>query len=169
MNPHHLSFITVFAVVVLTLLQVDAESDGAPQEHQLIIAIPPQLMSVKITNLLSGDLAVHCKSGDDNLRLQRLQPGGDPYHFSFHSNFWGTTLFSCTFWQKVPMTQVAPYGMRWNEFPVWTDHGFFAQKKRPCEQCVWFAAAEAFYRSQSGVNVATRPWRTDKAPEPPPG
>ncbi|MCD7469539.1 hypothetical protein HAX54_008643 [Datura stramonium] len=41
-------------------------------------------------------LNVHCQSRDDDLGIHTLNVG-DKYDFSFHENFWGTTVFYCSF------------------------------------------------------------------------
>jgi hypothetical protein len=118
-------------------------------------------MSVRIRNELPGVLAVHCKSRDDDLGQQYLPAGGTPgYYFSFKDNFWSSTLFWCRF----------SYGpVLWNAFEVWKGPGLFSNKKMPCEQCVWAARADAFYRAQEGpdsVFTAVYPWRSDHQSHP---
>ncbi|PHT73675.1 hypothetical protein T459_24460, partial [Capsicum annuum] len=50
-----------------------------------------------LLNVLSvSSLKIHLQSKDDDLQLQILK-SGDEYNFSFHSNFFGTTLFYCNF------------------------------------------------------------------------
>jgi hypothetical protein len=57
--------------------------------------------TVKITNMV-GDgyhgyvLTIHCKSKDDDLGAQVVQPD-HVYTFKFTPNFWGSTLYSCNF------------------------------------------------------------------------
>ena len=55
-------------------------------------------ISVNITNVLKShdQLTVHCKSGDDDLGIHQM-PFLGGYAFSFRPNFWGSTLFYCTF------------------------------------------------------------------------
>ena len=57
----------------------------------------PMIM-VKITNALKSknQLAVHCKSSNDDLGVHMLTPLAS-YDFSFRPNLWGTTLFYCSF------------------------------------------------------------------------
>lgn len=42
------------------------------------------------------DLTLHCKSGDDDLGEQVVRYS-ESWYFSFYGNFWGTTLFYCSF------------------------------------------------------------------------
>ncbi|KAK3221095.1 hypothetical protein Dsin_015065 [Dipteronia sinensis] len=48
-------------------------------------------------NMGSGvDLTLHCKSKDDDLGEHKL-PNSGKYMFQFRPNYWGTTLFFCSF------------------------------------------------------------------------
>lgn len=53
---------------------------------------------VKITNNLEHnlDLTLHCKSGDDDLG-QQLVHQNEFFEFKFNRNFFGNTLFYCSF------------------------------------------------------------------------
>ena len=77
------NFLTVFAVVIL-LHQVEADNNR-------------EVMSVTIVNELPDALGVGCQSRDDKLGFRLIQPERGSYHFTFHSNLWGSTLFTCTF------------------------------------------------------------------------
>ncbi|KAK8464290.1 hypothetical protein PHAVU_011G169266 [Phaseolus vulgaris] len=62
-----------------------------------------RLTTVIVTNELQGgrDLLLHCKSADDDLGVQHLHPQGT-FSWSFKLNFFGTTLFHCSFqWDSV--------------------------------------------------------------------
>ena len=53
---------------------------------------------VRIVNDLDNEvLFFHCKSKDDDLSLRNLQ-SGENWEFSFHINFFETTLFFYNFW-----------------------------------------------------------------------
>jgi hypothetical protein len=54
--------------------------------------------AVTITNTLSGnlDLNIHCKSGDDDLGPHLLHQG-QSFSWSFGNNFFGGTLYFCSF------------------------------------------------------------------------
>ncbi|CAI8591572.1 unnamed protein product [Vicia faba] len=59
-------------------------------------------VQVRVSNDLGNnvDLTVHCKSGDDDLGPHLIRPKGS-YSFSFNTNFFGGTLFFCSFkWDK---------------------------------------------------------------------
>nr|AFK43132.1 unknown [Lotus japonicus] len=86
---------------------------------------------VRVTNYLEGelDLTLHCKSKDDDLGVKVLHQD-QFYEFSFRPNFWGTTLFHCSFqWQHVT-----------KRFDIFKDHrdydGYFfywtIQQDGPC-------------------------------------
>lgn len=114
-------------------------------------------MSVHIRNDLPGDLSVHCKSGDDDLKQQFLPVGGKPYIFLFKCNVWGTTSFWCRF----------EYGpVLWNRFEVWNGPGVSGSKRQACQQCLWAVRTDAFYRGEDGTNslIAVWPWRSDSRP-----
>ncbi|WZZ62878.1 hypothetical protein YC2023_062985 [Brassica napus] len=61
-------------------------------------------IQVEIVNNLGSKMQFHCKSKDIDLRDQRLQPGGS-WSFQFQRNFFGRSLFYCSF--------DLPNGRRW--------------------------------------------------------
>ncbi|KAF9663000.1 hypothetical protein SADUNF_Sadunf18G0112800 [Salix dunnii] len=74
-----------------------------------------------ITNDLGPglDLAIHCKSRNDDLG-QHLVPFGGEYKIDFCPNFWGTTLFFC--------------GMSWSREAHWFDNYDASRDSSRCEQ-----------------------------------
>jgi hypothetical protein len=104
-------------------------------------------MSVNIINNVGENgtgespISVHCKSRDSDLGQQTVMPN-QMYGFGFYPNFWGTTLFWCTF----------NWGRAWQAFTVWQDIGPFPgehSRKRPCNQCVYIVRGqEGFLRSE---------------------
>ncbi|CAK9329254.1 unnamed protein product [Citrullus colocynthis] len=91
---------------------------------------PP--ITVNITNALKGQnnqLTVHCKSGDDDLGVHQL-PHLISYAFTFRPNFWGSTLFYCTF-----------------QWPGWTHYFDIYKDSRDrtrCNEtlCLWIVGEE---------------------------
>lgn len=77
-----------------------------------------------INELGSGiNLNVHCKSKNNDLRLQHIPFQGN-YTFNFKPNWWGTTLFFCHFnWQ--------------NQF-YWFDIYTNDRDYRRCKWCLWY-------------------------------
>lgn len=80
---------------------------------------------VTITNNLEDnlDLTIHCKSGDDDLGPHLLRQG-QSYGFKFTNNFWGTTLFFCSF--------------QWNGEFRWFDIYKESRDYGICTSCDWF-------------------------------
>ncbi|KAL2335877.1 hypothetical protein Fmac_010323 [Flemingia macrophylla] len=79
---------------------------------------------VRVTNTLEGglDLTVHCKSKDNDIGIQHLRPNGF-FEFSFRPNYFGTTLFYCSFqWQNV---------IHW--FDIYVDKRDWTR----CTDCYW--------------------------------
>jgi len=65
-------------------------------------ALGPETTVIVINNLEGGpDLFLHCKSADNDLGVQDLRSNAS-YSWSFAINFFGTTLFHCSFqWEDV--------------------------------------------------------------------
>ncbi|KAH8933886.1 hypothetical protein BDL97_18G054200 [Sphagnum fallax] len=120
-------FMILLVVVVMTEFTMTVQARDA--------------QSVTILNQLGagGVLSLHCMSRDNDLGQQYLQPG-ENFGFSFHTNFWGTTQFWCTF--------------GWNShkdaFTVWRGPGFWRNHSQDCYQCLWYVRPEGFYRAQQG-------------------
>lgn len=87
---------------------------------------------VTITNTLedNSNLIVHCKSGDDDLGSHLLHYG-QRYGFIFKNNFWGTTLFFCTFRWKGVLHWFDIY-KEGRDYGVCTSCNWFIEKAGPC-------------------------------------
>lgn len=77
----------VFLTIMLVSLLCGCESS---------IRLKP--VHIQLTNNLPGDvtLTIHCKSKNDDRGFHELAPGGH-WEFQFRTNFWGTTLYFCSF------------------------------------------------------------------------
>lgn len=88
----HLLFLLFFVVVIVPIFTYPisiTQKNGAQRFH-----IYPKT-TVRIYNYLDGeDFNVHCKSKDDDLRVQVIHDN-ECFQWEFHPNFWGTTLFFC--------------------------------------------------------------------------
>lgn len=112
-------------ILVITLTNVIGHARAIPGRD-----------TVDIINLLPNgdDLTVHCRSGDDDLGVHIVSPNVD-YKWRFHRNFWGTTLFWCSFTS-------AATGQH-KSLEVWSDR---VMEHSPClGKCVWFIEADGFY------------------------
>ncbi|KAB5514867.1 hypothetical protein DKX38_028773 [Salix brachista] len=72
------------------------------------------------------DLAIHCKSRNDDLG-QHAVPFGGEYTIDFCPNFWGTTLFFC--------------GMSWSGKVHWFDIYDASRDSSRCGNCSWTVEA----------------------------
>src|ERR1044072_44058 len=80
---------------------------------------------ITVSNNLEGglDLTIHCKSRDDDLGVHVLHTS-ETFEWSFTPNFWGTTLFYCSFqWQGAPSI-------------LWFDI-FDGSRDDNCHRCAW--------------------------------
>lgn len=84
-------------------------------------------ITVEIINDLGNTLALkyHCKSKEDDFGKRSLQPG-QSWSFKFHRQFFGRTLFYCSF--------VLPNGKY--SFNIYEDHRESAGDNW-CQKCVW--------------------------------
>ncbi|EEF45214.1 conserved hypothetical protein [Ricinus communis] len=109
---------------------------------------------VHIVNNLEGgitnDLYLQCKSGDDDLGMQRVR-AKDEFHFTFRKNLWGTTLYWCNFgWGK-------SHG---GSFKVWWGGKNFTSTTG--RNCVWSARNDGLYLLNVRINQFTRYYLWDK-------
>ncbi|KAF4355337.1 hypothetical protein CsatB_025454 [Cannabis sativa] len=87
-DPLLLFVIIIFFSSSLSHKSLLCEANGGPA------------VDIVVRNGLNTDLTVHCKSKDDDIGI-RLLHNNDSFLFSFLPNFWGTTLFFCSFqWDK---------------------------------------------------------------------
>lgn len=119
----------------------------------LLIVLPGSMGSIKrnrihvtVKNDMSMDLALHCKSKDDDLGLQILQPQGS-FKFTFWPNVWGTTLYFCTF--------------GWQDQTQYFD--IFVQRRdtTKCSECVWsiIPTGPCRFNSKTGQFDICYPWK----------
>lgn len=81
----------------------------------------------------NGAITVHCQSADDDLGVH-VVPQNVDYNWRFHRNFWGTTLYTCTF--------TSPTGQK-KSLQVW---GSSVLNHSPCfQKCVWYVRPDGFY------------------------
>ncbi|EEF38489.1 S-protein homolog 5-like [Ricinus communis] len=76
-NQKHCFLILILLVLLMT-------SEGIRTVH------------INIINNFGVDLTVHCKSKDDDLGAHLLHDQ-EAYRFGFKPNYWGNTLFYCSF------------------------------------------------------------------------
>lgn len=100
---------------------------------------------VTITNNLEDnlDLTVHCKSRDDDLGPHLLRQGQN-YGFKFTNNFWGTTLFFCSF--------------QWNGEFRWFDIYKESRDYGICTSCDWFIKKSGPCLHRSELNPECSSW-----------
>ncbi|CAI0559145.1 unnamed protein product [Linum tenue] len=85
--------------------------------------------TVVVENDIEGrELAVHCKSRDDDLHLRRLQPHRS-FDFTFRPTFLETTLFYCSF--------------DWGEGVRWFDIYIQDRDYHICKWCRWLVRRDA--------------------------
>lgn len=89
-------------------------------------------MHVTITNAMEDnlDLIIHCKSGDDDLGAHLLHHG-QRYGFKFKNNFFGSTLFFCSFQWKGKFRWFDIYKEN-RDFGLCTPCNWFIEKQGPC-------------------------------------
>ncbi|RYR61128.1 S-protein homolog 3-like [Arachis hypogaea] len=89
-------------------------------------------ISVAIQNLLEDqdDLTVHCKSRDDDIRVQYLK-SHEHFLFHFRPNIFGTTLFYCSFaWEDGVCRRFDIY--EYDRDKTYTDITWQIFKEGPC-------------------------------------
>jgi hypothetical protein len=97
-------------------------------------------------------IQVHCQSRDTDLGLQTLVPN-QTWGFGFKINFFGTTLFFCSFVSSNTGTQSTSF----------ETFGDDVRTKVPCVHCVWTVRPEGFYvniQGNPGVGTFFHPWGT---------
>ncbi|KAF8041874.1 hypothetical protein BT93_A0465 [Corymbia citriodora subsp. variegata] len=94
-------------------------------------------------NLPAGTtLTVHCKSKDDDLGIHHITRS---WGFTFVANFFGGTLFFCSF--------------SWPGRFEWFDIYWQERDWRDCNQCIWMVSENGLCRlSYSGDYDVCHPW-----------
>lgn len=91
-------------------------------------------------------LQVHCKSKDDDLHMRTLRTG-QSFMWSFHMNFWFSTVFYCHFY----------WGDKDKSFDVF-DYKFeniCSTSRRKVVKCMWVVRPDGFFLS-NGFDNYTR-------------
>lgn len=81
---------------------------------------------VRIINHLKDNkaLRVHCKSGDEDIGSKLLR-NNEYFEWAFDINFWGTTLYYCSFnWKGAGSIH-------------WFDIFIYSRDKYTCTDCFW--------------------------------
>lgn len=115
--------VLIYLLIQIGLSQVETIASDVDVNWSTVKSI------VTITNRL-GDgstLKLHCKSADDDLGLQILDPHRS-WSFKFRPNIWGTTLFYCHFtWP----------GEQSKMFDIYDDSRDGVRMGIPCIYCFW--------------------------------
>lgn len=123
------------------------------QPNRSLIVIPKY--RVEIRNVMKMYiLDTHCWSKDNNLGLNILLPG-EKQHWSFRSNFWGTTLFHCRLeWER-----------GFKEFDAFIVDETFVNEFCPNKRCVWLAKQDGLYMvNGAGQHVLKYRWKMLQMP-----
>ncbi|KAI4304582.1 hypothetical protein MLD38_040069 [Melastoma candidum] len=82
--------------LILHLILASTISVGTTSSRVVVPAFLTRHVLI-FNNMTDGQsFTVHCKSADDDLGVHNVGQG-QLYQFKFHSNFFGTTLFYCSF------------------------------------------------------------------------
>ncbi|OVA18536.1 Plant self-incompatibility S1 [Macleaya cordata] len=97
------------------------------------------LITVYVMNDLAPytTLNLHCKSKDDDLGEHKLAHGQN-FNWTFHINFWQTTLYWCSMWWYDSNGQVVQ-----GTFDIYKARRDYARKCR--SQCCWFIRKDGLY------------------------
>ncbi|KAL4336618.1 hypothetical protein AHAS_Ahas12G0028200 [Arachis hypogaea] len=130
----------IFFLLQLFFISIKEEAfsfqEGHHHDHhhgeKFKFPIPIPITTVEVTNLLQNGLSftIHCKSRDDDLGVHVVESNGQ-YHWKFHSNYLGTTLFFC--------------GITWNNGSIVYDLYRYNRDYRRCStHCDWIVTNEFF-------------------------
>jgi len=120
--------VTVMAAVAVVVLLAAAATTASASKAD-----------VNIFNEVGQPFELHCQSGDTDLGIHELFPGGK-YGWGFAPNYLRNTLYWCHF----------GWGNHQPRIDVWKDTGALGQKSRPCKHCEWHVRPDGFYRSEAG-------------------
>lgn len=119
----------VFLALVIVIFHLICAASGQITMH-VISNVPDKPI---------GHLQVHCKSGDDDLKMRTLNDGGE-FNWTFLDNIIETTLYFCHFY----------WGSKDRVFDVFNrkiDH--FCSPGNDNYDCYWVARVDGFYISRN--------------------
>ncbi|KAG7616196.1 Plant self-incompatibility S1 [Arabidopsis thaliana x Arabidopsis arenosa] len=127
----YLSLFILIIFITTKLSQADHKNDiPVPNDSSSTNSVfPSSKRTVEINNDLGNQLTLlyHCKSKDDDLGNRSLQPG-ESWSFSFGRQFFGRTLYFCSFsWPNES-----------HSFDIYKDHrDSGGDNKCESDRCVW--------------------------------
>ncbi|KAF5731426.1 hypothetical protein HS088_TW18G00103 [Tripterygium wilfordii] len=130
MEQNTKSTLILFQFSILLLASTAATSEA--------ISLNPKYHVHIVNGFKSDILHSHCKSLDDDLGIRQTNPGQE-YQWEFSINFWGTTLYYCSFWWN--------RGRHLNE--VFTTKPEFIHYYCGDYNCIWKAQEEGIYAFNS--------------------
>ncbi|KAL7181501.1 hypothetical protein ACSBR1_040402 [Camellia fascicularis] len=121
--------ITSYGLVFFALMLAFSSMVSGIFLEKVHVYLTNQLQPGKILN-------VHCKSKDDDLGPHQLS-FNQTYEWTFHNNFFDTTLFWCKMgWQKTPNMQVS------GSFNIYKGH---RDETRCGKRCPWLIEETGLY------------------------
>ncbi|KAF5731424.1 hypothetical protein HS088_TW18G00101 [Tripterygium wilfordii] len=119
-----LTMLFQFSIILLALAAVTSEA----------ISFGPKFHVHIVNGFKTDALHSHCKSKDDDLGMRQTNPGQE-YEWSFRINFWGTTLYYCSFWWN---------GGRHQNDVFWVKDQFLNDYCGE-KNCIWKAQEDGIY------------------------
>ncbi|KAK4735842.1 hypothetical protein R3W88_010103 [Solanum pinnatisectum] len=126
-NSYSKILLSLFILSLVNVMQITNAFTLNPEYTlRFVSGLPQTTDSVK----------VHCQSKDDDFG-DRILEQGDKFEFSFHMNFFGTTLYHCSFL----------WGLKHQNFDVFRPNNSFCGSEKLFQNgyCVWLMTDSGIY------------------------